>query len=601
MTSIMVVEDEAIVALDLAQQLTDMGYAVVGTADNAAEALRLATAGHPDLVLMDIVIKGPVDGIGAAEELQRRLQIPVVFLTAYSDSGTVERAAHAAPYGYLTKPYQPRELRAVIEVALYKSRLERELRASERWFAATLRCVGDAVIACDPDGRIRFMNPAAEAGTGWTQERAIGRAVEQVFPLHTPDGEIAIECPMRRALRDDRVVGIEFGSRLQTADRGLVPIDDCAAPIRDAAGQLLGGVLVFRDVSQRVDIERQLRESESRFRTAFESAPLGMALVDADGHIRQVNEALGGLLELPVERLPGTRLTAFTLPEDRDAEQAALARLEAGDTGAVQLELRYRRTGGASFWSLTAISVLDSGHGHCFLYQLSDISARKAMEARLAEQATRDELTGLLNRAGLCEALEQRLADARRYPRQLALLFLDLDRFKAINDRYGHEAGDRMLQAVAQRLRGRLRESDLIARLGGDEFVVVLSQIDSGLDVMKVSSQLLAAIIEPLAIGGQTCAVGVSIGAALFPDDGHDAQTLLRQADQALYEAKHAGGNRLSFYRQPAAGTMPEHPAAQPAGPLPDRAPGDRRDTAAGVTPETAPAAAEQGHSRPPA
>lgn len=172
--SILIVEDEAIVAMDLQEQLQEMGYTVCAVADNGLAAIAIAWERRPNLVLMDIVIKGDMDGIEAARQIWRGLHIPVIFLTAYSDRATVERAAHSAPYGYLTKPFQANELRAAIEIALYKSKLERRLRDSEQWFASTLRCVADGVVATDAQCKIRFMNHAAETMLGWPRMRRLG-------------------------------------------------------------------------------------------------------------------------------------------------------------------------------------------------------------------------------------------------------------------------------------------------------------------------------------------------------------------------------------------------------------------------------------------
>lgn len=186
--TILVVEDEVIVAMDLTQHLEAMGYTVTGTAVTGEEAIRLARAQRPALVLMDIMLQGPMSGIDAARHIGHEIHIPVIFLTTLSDAETVRRAAEAAPYGYLTKPFQIKELRAAIEVALYKARMERQLHESEQWFTSTLRCVIDAVIATDPEARVTFLNPAAETLTGWTLEEACGRKAVEILPLVPPHG-----------------------------------------------------------------------------------------------------------------------------------------------------------------------------------------------------------------------------------------------------------------------------------------------------------------------------------------------------------------------------------------------------------------------------
>jgi PAS domain S-box-containing protein len=258
----MVVEDEAIVAMDLESQLRDMGYDVCGTFDNAHDAIACAHNEQPDLVLMDIVIRSSMDGIEAAKHISLTMGIPVIFLTAYSDDTTVRRAAQTAPYGYLTKPFQTRELQAAIEVALYKAMLERKLRNSEQWFAATLRCVGDGVIATDENESISFMNPVAESLLGWQLEEVKGKKVGDIFRLEDRHSHQPAESPSRAALERDTVVGVEFGTLLVTRNGTRRPIDDSVAPIRDERDRVLGTVTVFRDAQERIEAEQRLRQSE---------------------------------------------------------------------------------------------------------------------------------------------------------------------------------------------------------------------------------------------------------------------------------------------------------------------------------------------------
>lgn len=294
--NILIVEDESIVALDLAGQLREMGYQVCAIADNGKEALARIEQHRPTLILMDIILKGEMDGIETARHVSHRFQTPVIFLTAYSDPHTVERAAHTAPYGYLTKPFQANELRAAIEVALYKAGLETRLRESERWFAATLRCVADGVIATDKQGLVQFLNPAAEEALGWSLADAKGRPAEDIMHLSNPRTGAREKSPITLALEGNRVVGLEFGTLLASRTGRQRPIDDSAAPIRGIDGRVMGAVMAFRDVSERLAVEESLRRSEEHFRKTFDFAPVGMALVAMNGAFLQMNTALCGLL-----------------------------------------------------------------------------------------------------------------------------------------------------------------------------------------------------------------------------------------------------------------------------------------------------------------
>lgn len=544
--TILVVEDEAIVAMDLVQQLQEMGYTVCDTADNGEDALALAKKHRPDLVMMDIVIKGDVDGIDIAAEIGPQLHVPVVFLTAYSDNRTVERAARVAPYGYLTKPFQPREMRAAIEVALYKSRLERLLRESEQWFASTLRCVGDGVIATDHNGRLRFMNPAAETVTGWRHDEALGRNVDEILRLENAEAR----SPVQRAIRDNAVVGIDYAAWLATRDGTLRPVDHSAAPIRNNNGRVLGAVVVFRDVSERLRAEEELRGSEKKFRNAFDVAPAGMALVAMNGGFLQVNAALCAMLGSDDASLDAASHWEFTHPSDVEMEHEQLLRLLSGETPSVRFEKRYRRKDGGEIWALANVSLLYAANDpSCYLYQVYDLTERKEAERQLAYLAHYDPLTGLANRAFLREEAERMIAMARRERKKLAVVMLDLDNFKYVNDSLGHDAGDQLLKTVSARLQTTLRDTDCVARLGGDEFVMLLSGFTRAEEAMVVSEKVRAALSQPITLGGQETRVTPSMGISICPDDGAEWRELLRCADSALYHAKAEGRNNAQFYR----------------------------------------------------
>jgi PAS domain S-box-containing protein len=260
-TRILVVEDEGILALDLKNRLQSMGYAVVGHASTGEGAIQQASQTCPDLVLMDIRLKGSMDGIEAAEQIHYKLGIPVVYLTAHSDEATLERAKVTEPFGYLLKPFQERELHTTIEMALYRHKMERRLKESERWLTATLTGIGDAVIATDEQGRIQFMNPVAEALTGWKQAEAQAKRFEQVFYAIHAETRNVIENPAARVIREGEPIVLGDGILLIARDGTEVPIDDSAAPIKDERGNSCGAVVVFRDIGERVRAEQALRQN----------------------------------------------------------------------------------------------------------------------------------------------------------------------------------------------------------------------------------------------------------------------------------------------------------------------------------------------------
>jgi PAS domain S-box-containing protein len=254
---ILVVEDQSIAALDVKKRLESSGYTVVALASSGEEAIRKATELRPDLVLMDIRLRGEMDGVEAAEWIGAHLDIPVVYLTAYADEATLQRAKITEPFGYLLKPFEERTLHSTVEMALYRHKMERRVKESERWLATTLKSIGDAVIATDPQGCVRSMNPIAEALTGWKLEDALGMDLPDVFQVREGIGS-PTENLARKALKDGAVLDIT--NHVLIAREGTeVIIDGNAAPIEDERGRITGAVLVFRDVTERVRLEECLQ------------------------------------------------------------------------------------------------------------------------------------------------------------------------------------------------------------------------------------------------------------------------------------------------------------------------------------------------------
>jgi PAS domain S-box-containing protein len=256
---ILIVEDENIVVLDLQMRLNSLGYAVAAVAATGQEAIKKAGETRPDLALMDINLKGEMDGISAAEQLRARYDLPVIYVTAFADEQTLERAKITEPYGYLLKPFEERELHTTIEMALYKHKMERKLKESERWLATTLNSIGDAVMATDIQGRITFMNPVAEALTGWTEAEALDRNSRQVFKVISGQSRAPIENLVAKAIEEGRVIELGEDAWLVAKDGSEIPVDDTVAPIRDEQGQITGTVIVFHDITERKRSETEMR------------------------------------------------------------------------------------------------------------------------------------------------------------------------------------------------------------------------------------------------------------------------------------------------------------------------------------------------------
>jgi PAS domain S-box-containing protein len=266
--SVFIVEDEALIAMELKDRLTSLGYTVAGSASRGEEALVRIATDRPDLVLMDIHLAGALDGIQTAGRLREWTELPVIFLSAYSDADLLGQAGKVEPFGYLVKPFEERELHATIQMALYKHRMEQALRdantqldekvrrrtaelaQSRENLAVTLNSIGDAVLATDATGHITHLNPVAERLTGWTRTEAVGRPIEDVFDIVDETTRMPAPMPVTHVLATGESHTLTNQTALISRNGAELSIADSAAPIRDASGNTIGVVLVFRDETE---------------------------------------------------------------------------------------------------------------------------------------------------------------------------------------------------------------------------------------------------------------------------------------------------------------------------------------------------------------
>jgi PAS domain S-box-containing protein len=292
-SKVLIVEDDRVVARDIQQQLSRLGHTVVGVTPRGEDALPLTLQSQPSLVLMDIRLEGEIDGIDAAQQIRQRCTIPIVYLTAHADEQTLKRAGITEPFGYLLKPFEDSQLRTTIEMALYKHAAERKLRESERRYAVTLSSIGDAVIAADEELRVTFMNPVAEALTGWSRTEAVGLPLSEVFRIINEDTRKVVDNPAAKVLRSGLMVGLANHTILLTRDGREKPIDDCGSPIIDDHGEISGVVLVFRDITERRQTEATLRRAQTELAAVAQRTMIG-ELAAAIAH--EMNQPLTGVM-----------------------------------------------------------------------------------------------------------------------------------------------------------------------------------------------------------------------------------------------------------------------------------------------------------------
>ncbi|POR50255.1 diguanylate cyclase/phosphodiesterase with PAS/PAC sensor(s) [Paraburkholderia eburnea] len=399
----------------------------------------------------------------------------------------------------------------------------------------------------------------ADGGLGILTERDVVRAVAQ-GALDRVSAEVG-----RYASRPLR--SLAHSRSLYSARQYLIEHRMRHVGVLSETGELTG-LLGFADILRDLEHEyvRELQDalrerddallaSRASLRLAdqvVESTLDGVMITDLCGNIERINPAFTRLTGYAEHEAVGRNASLLNSGRQGAAFYAMLWQsIEA--TGHWKGEIWNRRKDGTIFLEFLTISSIRDAHGRCTHYAaiFSDITQRRETEERLSYLATHDALTGLANRTLFTERIALSLARARRSGKRVAVMFLDLDRFKLINDTMGHSVGDEALTVIARRLRDAVRETDTVARLGGDEFTLLIEDIDDIRHVGRTAEMLLATVAAPIRAAEQTLFVTPSIGISMFPDDAQSAKQLLMQADRAMYEAKDAGKNNFQFFAAP--------------------------------------------------
>ncbi len=329
--SILIVEDNNIVMLELKERLLEMKYTVADTASSGQEAIDKAYLHKPNLVMMDIRLKGEMDGIDAAAKIHKGLDIPIVYLTAHTDDNTIERAKLTAPYGYIVKPFEERELHTTIEMALYKYSMEKKLKESEHWLSATLKSIGDALIATDASGTIKLINHVGEELTGWEYKEALGKDINEVFKVKDIDTGEILEDPVYLSLKEGAIIG-ETNKIIISKDGKETPVDFSAAPIEYGNEKHVGVVLVFRDITERIKAKETIEKQHIFLRTIIDTDPNFISVKNSDGKFKLANkattEALGTDTEKILEKFDKEYDKNINVNEVKKTDNQALDTLE---------------------------------------------------------------------------------------------------------------------------------------------------------------------------------------------------------------------------------------------------------------------------------
>jgi diguanylate cyclase (GGDEF)-like protein/PAS domain S-box-containing protein len=419
-----------------------------------------------------------------------------------------------------------------------------ELEQNEQRFRTLIARSSDVVTVIDLDLHIRYVSGAVEEILGYRVDELVGRSAVEL--IHPDDLEEAFDS-VARTLTPDRVPE-PLEIRLLHARGHWIHLEALGTNLLD--DPLVAGIAVnLRDISDRRRIEATLRDAQTRFEEAFQHAPIGMAMVDADGSFFRVNPAFCRMLGFSEAELLELSFGDLTHPEDLDENVDLHTRAYDGSVDSYVLDKRYRRKPGDWIWCRVHVTVVKDSDGTPIysLGQIVDVTERRHFEERLAYEATHDGLTGLPLRNLLVDHLELALAGARRRTSEVAVLFIDLDHFKRVNDSLGHSAGDELLVSVARRLSAAVRDVDTAGRFGGDEFVIVCPEVEGAAGALVVAERIRAELERPFCVRGTEVFVGASVGVVVADGDA-DPGTLLKHADIAAYRAKERGRNRAELF-----------------------------------------------------
>ncbi|MBL0143778.1 MAG: PAS domain-containing protein [Betaproteobacteria bacterium] len=415
------------------------------------------------------------------------------------------------------------------------------LQEKERELRQVIDSIPTPMVYVDAQQRYRYANDAFLFFAGRRAGEVVGRTVLEVLGAERHE---ALQPVLRRVLDGETV----------NVTRPIIYPDGRGrwmsiryTPRHDGAGRVLGYYATTSDIHEQKAVEEELRRANSILSAHFDNTPLAVVEWNPDMKVTRWSGSAESIFGWSADEVLGRPLQDLRLvyEEDAPAVSAAVQRLVDGTTSQGTTLNRNYRKDGSVIWTEWHNSVLRDSDGTLMsiLSLAQDVSSRIQSEERLQFMATHDGLTGLPNRLLLPDRLSSAISRAQRFSHGVAVLFLDLDHFKDVNDTFGHRVGDELLKSLARRVRGTLRQSDLLVRLSGDEFVIVLEDLEGDGGTDRVAQKILDDVLRPFTIEGQEVQVSASLGYAVYPDDGNDPETLLKNADAAMYHAKEMGRN----------------------------------------------------------
>ena len=420
---------------------------------------------------------------------------------------------------------------------------EAALAKSEESYRQLFDNAGEGILVVTGKGIVLANNRAGEI-VELDPKKLIGNRL--IDFIHPSDRD-RVEDLVRSCLRGEEAPGLYVARALLKND--LTKWLEFRIGLIDWEGEpaMLG---LYADITERTRARLQVAEQDQRIKSVFEMSPLGIALVDAGGYLAEINDHFGKLLGYRSDEITQVTLIDLTHPEDREAVGQLVQKILTGKIDHYEIEQRYLTKSGQILDAVTRARAILNEHGDLLYWigLIEDISERKRNEEQIAYQAFHDPLTGLPNRFLFNDRLDMAMAQAVRKKHLLAVLFLDLDHFKTVNDSLGHSTGDELLKATARRLLRWIRDEDTVARIGGDEFLILLQNIDAPETAIRVSQRIHESLARPFTIEGRNLYTSASMGLTFFPTDGRDVKTLMTNADLAMYRAKEEGRNTYRVF-----------------------------------------------------